>query len=87
MTGISDECELGRRELTRRLMPYLSTEQAWAIAHAFIADMLARGWRPPLERPPPPSRRGDYQRGAALARELLAKPRHQQSRDIERQYD
>ncbi|GAA3251291.1 hypothetical protein GCM10020216_084680 [Nonomuraea helvata] len=67
-----DEIELAKRELTRRLTPYIATERAWSIGADYVTDLLARGWRPPLDRPPKPSRKGDYVRGAALARELLA---------------
>ncbi|MDX3100510.1 NUDIX hydrolase [Nonomuraea angiospora] len=72
MTQPVDEIELAKRELTRRLTPYVATERAWSIGADYVTDLLARGWRPPLDRPPKPNRKGDYARGAALARELLA---------------
>lgn len=68
-----DENELATRELARRLTPYVATERAWSIAAEFVTDLLARGWRPPLDRPPKLGRKGDYARGAALARELLGR--------------
>lgn len=62
------------RHLTGRLAPTLDPE---IVAAALVALLREHGWRP-IPRPPQiagDGKPGDYARGAALAREQLAKTR------------
>lgn len=75
MTDPEHETGRARRELARRLAPYVQTDVAERIAVEHTAWQLEQGWRPPL-RPVDPLARGRhdpdvYDRGLAAARAAL----------------
>lgn len=74
MTDPQYETDRAKRELARRLRGYLADPDA--LAGAYVDDLLAAGWRPPLRPPDPFTRPGRVDpavtaRGAAAARAAL----------------
>jgi hypothetical protein len=53
---IEAQWDRAAKELARRLRPYVQDVVCWDLARAFIRDMSAAGFRPPLRphRPAPP---------------------------------
>lgn len=75
---IQEHWDRAARELEKRLRPHMVDHTAWPLAHQFVMDMAAQGFRPPLRppKPPPPridpgEQRAAYQRGLAAARDQL----------------